>query len=164
MRRSCRYQNGSSQQVEVGLAITLPSQHLEPVDLALSLAAAPGFNERGAHRGAVLLQRCGERLDGANAARAHLGELSVQVGHRRDGVRGLVWPIPLAFVFDEQLLVEQPPEKEQLRPKCLPFSLATRTATCVGQPPETAQLRPRRRLLSIRFFIGAVFGQSADPG
>ena len=97
LRGSYRYQNASSQQVEAGPAITLPFQELESVDLALSLAAAPGFGERGAHCGAVLLQPSGERLDGADAARTGFGEPGVQVSRRRDGAHGL----PGAATADE---------------------------------------------------------------
>jgi len=84
LRGSCRYQNALSEQVEGGAAVALPLQQLEPIDLTFGLAAAPGFSEGSAHRGPVLLQPGGERLDGGDAARARLGKPGVQVGRRRD--------------------------------------------------------------------------------
>ena len=50
-RGSCRQQNAPSQQVEAGAAVALPFQQLEVVDLPLGLAAVPGLDQGGAHRG-----------------------------------------------------------------------------------------------------------------
>ena len=43
LRGSCRHQNAPSQQVKAGLAVALPLQELDAVDLAFGLSAAPGL-------------------------------------------------------------------------------------------------------------------------
>ena len=82
LRGSCRKQNAASQQVEAGSAVALTLQQLEAVDLSLGLSAAPGFSERGAHRGAVLLQPGGKGLDCGDAACTGLGQPPLQLRHR----------------------------------------------------------------------------------
>ena len=63
-------QDPVSQQLEAGAAICLALEQLELVDLAFSLAGAPGHNERGAHGRGILLKTEGEGLRSRHAARA----------------------------------------------------------------------------------------------
>jgi hypothetical protein len=74
-----------AKQVEAGAAVHLPLQQLEAGDLALGLAVAPGRGERGADRGAVLLQPGRERLRSSHAGATGVGEPGLQPGERRIG-------------------------------------------------------------------------------
>jgi len=56
LRGSCRKENALAEQVEAGATVHLTLDQLEPGDLALGLAAAPGRHERCPDRGTVLLQ------------------------------------------------------------------------------------------------------------
>jgi hypothetical protein len=56
LRGSCRKENTPAEQVEAGATVHLTLDQLEPGDLALRLAAAPGRREGRLDRSAVLLQ------------------------------------------------------------------------------------------------------------
>src|SRR4051812_41794759 len=60
---SCREENTPAEQVEAGAPVHLPLDQLEPGDLALGLAAAPGRRECRPDRSAVLLQARRKRLE-----------------------------------------------------------------------------------------------------
>src|SRR5215207_11648622 len=56
LRGLCRKENTPAEQVEAGATVHLTLDQLEPGDLALRLAAAPGRRECRLDRNAVLLQ------------------------------------------------------------------------------------------------------------
>src|SRR3954470_24922977 len=85
LRGSGGEQGAVAEQVEAGAAVHLPLQQLEAGDLTLGLAVAPGRGERGADRGAVLLQPGRERLRGPHAGGAGVGEPGLQLRERGVG-------------------------------------------------------------------------------
>ena len=58
--RSGRVQDALPQQIEVGPAVHLPFEHLQPVDLSLCLAIAPRQEECGVDGGMVTLEVVGK--------------------------------------------------------------------------------------------------------
>src|SRR4051812_31144948 len=82
LRESCRKENALAEQVEAGATIHLPLDQLEPGDLPLGLAAAPGCRERGLDRSPVLLQPRPKRLESADPTRPGRGQPGGQ-RHRR---------------------------------------------------------------------------------
>src|SRR5215203_6723242 len=78
LRGLCRKENTPAEQVEAGATVHLTLDQLEPGDLPLGLAAAPGRRERGLDRGAVLLQPRRKGLESTNSTRAGVGQPGVQ--------------------------------------------------------------------------------------
>src|SRR3954447_322647 len=74
LRGSCRKENTPAEQVEAGATVHLPLDQLEPGDLALRLAAAPGRRERRPDRGAVLLQPSRKGLESADPRPSRVGK------------------------------------------------------------------------------------------
>src|SRR3954467_10866111 len=94
LRGSCRKENTPAEQVEAGATVHLPLDQLEPGDLPLPLAAAPGPHERRPDRGAVLLQPSRKGLKSADPRRSGVGQPGVQRHARRLRVDLRVDPTP----------------------------------------------------------------------
>src|SRR5215203_4539875 len=69
LRGSCRKENTPAEQVEAGATVHLRLAQLEPGDLALHLAAAPGRREGRLDRSAVLLQPSRKSLESTDPRR-----------------------------------------------------------------------------------------------
>src|SRR3954467_12418023 len=74
LRGSCREENTPAEQVEAGATIHLPLDQLEPGDLPLGLAAAPGRRERGLDRIAVLPRPRRKGLESADPRPPGVGQ------------------------------------------------------------------------------------------
>src|SRR3954468_6793447 len=83
LRGSCRKENTPAEQVEAGATIHLPLDQLEPGDLPLCLAAAPGRRERGLDRRTVLLQPRRKGLESADPRNPSVGQPGGQRHARR---------------------------------------------------------------------------------
>src|SRR4051794_27357043 len=83
LRGSGGKQYAMAEQIEAGATVHLAFDQLEPGDLALRLATAPGCGDCGADRGAVLLQPSRKGLHSAHAGPARVGEPGVQLPERR---------------------------------------------------------------------------------
>ena len=78
LRGSYRHQNASAEQVEAGVAIHLPLDGFQAVDLSFGLPVAPGGGEGSAYSFGVLLQSGSKRFHGLHAAFAGLDKPGVQ--------------------------------------------------------------------------------------
>src|SRR5215218_6982977 len=94
LRGSCRKENPPAEQVEAGATIHLPLDQLEPGDLPLRLAAAPGRRERGLDRSAVLLQPRRKGLERADPRPPGVGQPGGQRHARRLRADRRVDPTP----------------------------------------------------------------------
>jgi len=82
-------QDTDAQQVELGTAIHLALEVLEPVDLAFDLTAAPGRTEGGTHGRQVGLETDGEALQVGRCVRTRLRQpaieaLGIAVSHQAE--------------------------------------------------------------------------------
>src|SRR4051794_15638523 len=74
LRGLCREENAPAEQVEAGAPVHLPLDQLEPSDLALRLAAAPGRRECRPDGGPVLLQPRRKGLESTDPTRSGVGQ------------------------------------------------------------------------------------------
>ena len=82
-------QDADARKVELGTAIHLTLEVLEPVDLAFDLTTAPGRVEGGVHGRQVGLKPGGEALQVGCSARTRLGQpavdaLKITVAHQAE--------------------------------------------------------------------------------
>ena len=77
--RACGAQDPFAQQLEAGSAIHLALEHLEPVNLALRLTAAPRLLQSGTDGGVVSAESLGERRQRRDLARAARAQPLVEV-------------------------------------------------------------------------------------
>src|SRR3954468_4149356 len=78
LRGSCRKENALAEQVEAGAPVHLPLDQLEPGDLPLRLAAAPGRRECRPDGAPVLLQPRRKGLESTDPTRSGVGQPGVQ--------------------------------------------------------------------------------------
>src|SRR3982750_4899460 len=83
LRGSCCQEHALAEQVEAGATVHLPLDQLEPSDLALGLAAAPGRRERRPDCSTVLLPPSRKGLESADPRPPGVGQPGVQRHARR---------------------------------------------------------------------------------
>ena len=128
LRGSCRKENTPAEQVEAGATVHLPLDQLEPGDLPLRLAAAPGRRERRPDRGAVLLQPSRKGLKSAHPARSGVGQPGGQRHARR---------------LRADLRIDPTPAHEGRQPAGQPGNVRSRRVLL--DPRHEGCIRPRQR-------------------